>query len=161
MFTLFLFSGLITIAQNKQLKKFETAFDTLDYTTRLAELEKFNVKMLSIQDQAIFEHLSGKTQYLHNSGAGAVEHFVKARELYLKSKNLDKAMELAITIAEQKRFTYYKYEDYKPLLDEAIAYAKKNNKPKLLSSAYLEVGSNLIDSLPYQALKIFETGKKI
>jgi signal transduction histidine kinase len=159
--TLVLFSGLVAIAQNKALKKFESAFDTLDYSTRLAELRKFNVKMLPIKDQALYEHLSGKTHYLYNSGAGAVEHFVKARELYLKAKDLYKAMELAITIAEQKRFTDYKYEDYKPLLDEAIAYAKKNNKPKLLSSAYLEVGSNLLDSLPYQALQVFETGKKI
>lgn len=159
--SLFLFSGVIAIAQNKTLKKFESVFDTLDYKTRLAELRKFNVKTLSVKDQALFEHLSGKTHYLYNSGAGAVEHFVKSRDLYLKVKDLEKAMELAITIAEQKRFTDYKYEDYKPLLDEAIAYAKKNNKPKLLSSAYLEIGSNLIDSLPYQALRVFEIGKKI
>jgi signal transduction histidine kinase len=151
----------VAFAQNKVLKKFESEFDKLDYTTRLAELRKFNTKELSIKDQALFEHLSGKTQYLRNSGVGAVEHFVKSRALYLKANDLDKAMELAITIAEQKRFSDYKYKDYKPLLDEAIDYAKKNNKPKLLSSAYLEVGSNLSDSLPYEAIRVFQTGKKI
>lgn len=158
---LFLFSAAVAYAQNKVLKEFESKFDKLDYTTRLAELRKFNTKELSIKDQALFEHLSGKTQYLRNSGAGAVEHFVKARVLYLKAKDLDKAMELAITIAEQKRFSGYKYRDYKPFLDEAIAYAQKNNKPKLLSSAYLEVGSNLLDSLPYEAIRVYQTGKAI
>lgn len=158
---LFLFSVAVAYAQNKALKEFESKFDKLDHTTRLDELRKFNTKKLSLKDQALFEHLSGKTQYLSNSGAGAAEHFVKARELYLKANDLDKAMELAITIAEQKRYTYYKYKDYKPLLDEAIAYAKKNNKPKLLSSAYLEVGSSLRDSLPYQALRNFQEGKAI
>ncbi|MBP6558124.1 MAG: sensor histidine kinase [Flavobacterium sp.] len=133
----------------------------MDHTTRLDELRKFNTKELSLKDQALFEHLSGKTQYLSNSGAGAVEHFVKARELYLKANDLDKAMELAITIAEQKRYSYYKYTDYKPLLDEAISYAKKNNKFKLLSSAYLEVGSNLKDSLPYEAIRVYQVGKAI
>nr|MBP6557891.1 hypothetical protein [Flavobacterium sp.] len=130
---LFLFSVTVAFAQNKALKEFESKFDKLDYTTRLAELRKFNTKELSVKDQALFEHLSGKTQYLRNSGVGAVEHFVKSRALYLKANDLDKAMELAITIAEQKRFSDYKYKDYKPLLDEAIAYAQKNNKPKLLS----------------------------
>ncbi|MFN3969379.1 ATP-binding protein [Flavobacterium sp.] len=158
---LFFFSALLTCAQNKALKKFEYEFEKLDYPTRLAELQKFKPNELSIIDQALFEHLSGKTQYLSNSGAGAVEHFVKARELYLKANDLDKAMELAITIAEQKRYTYYKYKDYKPLLDEAIAYAKKNNKSKLLSSAYLEVGSNLKDSLPYEAIRVYLEGKAI
>ena len=70
-------------------------------------------------------------------------------------------MELSITIAEQKRFSDYKYKDYKSLLDEAIAYAIKNNKPKLLSSAYLEVGSNLMDSLPLEAIRVFQVGKRI
>jgi signal transduction histidine kinase len=151
----------VAFAQNKALKEFESKFDKLDYTTRLAELRKFNTKELSIKDQALFEHLSGKTEYLRNSGVGAVEHFVKSRALYLKANDLDKAMELAITIAEQKRFSDYKYKDYKPLLDEAIAYAQKNNKPKLLSSAYLEVGSNLKDSLPYEAIRVYQVGKAI
>ncbi|MBF6640050.1 sensor histidine kinase [Flavobacterium sp. J49] len=158
---LFLFSAAVAFAQNKALKEFESKFDKLDYTTRLAELRKFNTKELSIKDQALFEHLSGKTQYLRNSGAGAVEHFVKSRALYLKAHDLYKAMELAITIAEQKRYSGYVYKDYKPLLDEAIAYAKKNNKPKLLSSAYLEVGSNLLDSLPYEAIRVYQIGKAI
>ena len=158
---LFLFSVAVAFAQNKALKEFESKFDKLDHTTRLDELRKFNTKELSLKDQALFEHLSGKTQYLSNSGAGAAEHFVKARELYLKANDLDKAMELAITIAEQKRYTYYKYKDYKPLLDEAIAYAQKNNKPKLLSSAYLEVGGSLRDSLPYEAIRNFQVGKAI
>lgn len=158
---LFLFSVAVAYAQNKALKEFESKFDKLDYTTRLAELRKFKPKELSLKDQALFEHLSGKTQYLRNSGVGAVEHFVKARALYLKANDLDKAMELAITIAEQKRFSDYKFKDYKPLLDEAVAYAQKNNKPKLLSSAYLEVGSNLLDSLPYEAIRVFQIGKTI
>lgn len=158
---LFLFSAAIAFAQNKALKEFESKFDKLDYTTRLGELRKINAKELSLKDQALFEHLSGKTQYLRNSGAGAVEHFVKARALYLKANDLDRAMELAITIAEQKRYSGYVYKDYKSLLDEAIAYAQKNNKPKLLSSAYLEVGSNLLDSLPYEAIRVYQIGKAI
>jgi len=158
---LLFFSTLVLSAQNAALKQFESKFEKLDYPTRLAELRKFKPNELSVKDQALFEHLSGKTQYLYNSGAGAVEHFVMARELYLKANDLDKATELAITIAEQKRFSYYKYADYKELLDEAVAYAKKNNKPKLLSSAYLEVGANLKDSLPYEALRVFQMGKAI
>lgn len=158
---LFFFSTLICTAQNTALKKFESDFEKLDYPTRLSELKKFTPNELSITDQALFEHLSGKTQYLRNSGAGAVEHFVKARELYLKANDLDKATELAITIAEQKRYSYYKYEDYKELLDEAVEYAKIRKKPKLLSSAYLEVGVNIKDSLPQEALRILKMGKAI
>lgn len=152
---------MVSYAQSRALKEFESKFDKLEYTTRLAELRKLNTKEFSIKDQALYEHLSGKTQYLRNSGVGAVEHFVKARALYLKSNDVDKAMELAITIAEQKRFSNYEYKDYKSLLDEAIAYAIKNNKPKLLSSAYLEVGSNLMDSLPLEAIRVFQVGKRI
>lgn len=156
-----IFNAVVSYAQSRALKEFESKFDKLEYTTRLAELRKLYTKEFSIKDQALYEHLSGKTQYLRNSGVGAVEHFVKARALYLQSNDLDKAMELAITIAEQKRFSDYKYEDYKSLLDEAIAYAIKNNKPKLLSSAYLEVGSNLMDSLPLEAIRVFQVGKRI
>lgn len=154
-------NAVVSYAQSRALKEFESKFDKLEYTTRLAELRKLNTKEFSIKDQALYEHLAGKTQYLRNSGVGAVEHFVKARALYLKSNDLDKAMELAITIAEQKRFSDYEYKDYKSLLDEAIAYAIKNNKPKLLSSAYLEVGSNLMDSLPLEAIRVFQLGKRI
>lgn len=160
-FVLFFFSATYSYTQNVALKEFEAKFEKLDYSTRLTELSKFNVQKLSTRDYALYEHLSGKTQYLNNSGAGAVEHFVKSRELYLKVNDLDKATELAITIAEQKRLSFYKYNDYKALLDEAVEYAKRKNKPKLLSLAYLEIGSNLKDSLPYKGLRIYQMGKGI
>jgi signal transduction histidine kinase len=158
---LFFYCTSISVAQNATLKQFESDFEQLDYNTRLAELKKIKLNKLSLKDQALFEHLSGKTYYLNSSGAGAVEHFVKARDLYLKANDYDKATELSITLAEQKRLTNYKYTDYKYLLDEAIVYAQKANKPSLQYKTYKEIGSSLQEIEPLKAIEFHQKGKQI
>lgn len=158
---LFFYGITISVAQNATLKQFESDFGRLNYNTRLSELKKIKLNKLSLKDKALFEHLSGKTYYLNSSGAGAVEHFVKARDLYLKTKDYDKATELSITLAEQKRLTDYKYTDYKYLLDEAIVYAQKANKPSLLCGTYKEIGSSLAETEPLKAIEFHKKGKEI
>jgi signal transduction histidine kinase len=153
---LFLISTVLSVAQNAALKKFESGFDQLDYNTRLTELKKFKPNALSIKDRALFEHLSGKTEYLNSSGVGAVEHFVKAKELYLQAKDFDKVAELLVTLAEQKSLSNYKYADYKPLLDEAIIYAEKSKNPDLLCKTYKEIGKSLRESEPQKAIDYFQ-----
>lgn len=153
---LFLISTVIAVAQNAALKQFESEFDQLDYKTRLTELKKFKPNALSIKDRALFEHLSGKTEYLNSSGVGAVEHFVKAKELYLQAKDFDKVAELLVTLAEQKSLSNYKYADYKPLLDEAIIYAEKSKNPDILCKTYKQIGKSLRDSEPQKAIDYFQ-----
>ncbi|MEK8181002.1 sensor histidine kinase [Flavobacterium buctense] len=153
---LFLFSTLIAIAQNAALKQFDSEFDQLDFNTRMAELKKFKPNELSIKDRALFEHLSGKTQYLNSSGVGAVEHFVKAKELYLQVKDFDKVAELLVTLAEQKSLSDYVYADYKPLLDEAIIYAEKSKNPDLLCKTYKQIGKSIYKLEPQKAINYFQ-----
>ncbi|WP_291129321.1 tetratricopeptide repeat-containing sensor histidine kinase [Flavobacterium sp. UBA7682] len=153
---LFFFSTIITVAQNAALKQFESEFDNLDYKTRLAELKKFKPGELSLKDQALFEHLSGKTQYLNSSGVGAVEHFVKSKELYLQAKDFDKVAELLVTLAEQKSLSDYQYADYKPLLDEAIIYAEKSKNPNLLCKTYKQIGKSIYKLEPQKAIRFFQ-----
>ncbi|NNT72739.1 sensor histidine kinase [Flavobacterium sp. IMCC34852] len=153
---LFLISTVLTVAQNAALKQFESEFDQLDYKTRLTELRKFKPNALSIKDRALFEHLSGKTEYLNSSGVGAVEHFVKAKELYLQAKDFDKVAELLVTLAEQKSLSNYKYADYKPLLDEAIIYAEKSKNPDLLCKTYKQIGKSIYILEPQKAIAYFQ-----
>lgn len=158
---LFFFSTIVAISQNPTLKKLESQFEKLDYKTRITQLEQIHTEELSLKEKALYEHLFGKTHYLNNSGDGAVGHFNKARELYLKVKDYDKATELSITLAEQKRLSGYKYSDYKPLLDEAIVYAEKSKTPSLLCATYLEVGKSLQESEPFKAIEFHQKGKEI
>jgi len=161
LFTLIFFNSFSVFSQDQQLLKLEAEFDKIDYNTRLNQLKGIDVSKLSIQEKALVEHLYGKTYYLYNSGSGAVEHFIKAKNLYLKAKDYDKATELSLTLAEQKRLSEYKYEEYKPLLDEAIKYAEKSNKEDLLCATYLEVGISLQESEPQKAIEFHEKGLKI
>lgn len=153
---LFLISTVIAVAQNAALKQFESEFDQLNYKTRLTKLKKFKPNALSIKDRALFEHLSGKTEYLNSSGVGAVEHFVKAKELYLQAKDFDKVAELLVTLAEQKSLSNYKYADYKPLLDEAIIYAEKSKNPDLLCKTYKQIGKSIYNLEPHKAIGFFQ-----
>ena len=152
---------MTVFSQNEQLLKLEAEFEKMDYETRLKKLKGIDTNKLSIPERALVEHLYGKTYYLYNSGNGAVEHFIKAKNLYLKARDYDKATELSLTIAEQKRLSEYKYEEYKPLLDEAIKYAEKSNKENLLCTTYLEVGINLQESEPQKAIEFHKKGLKI
>lgn len=161
MMVLFFFCTIFAISQNSNLKKLESEFDKIDYKTRLTLLNQIKPTELSLKDKALYEHLLGRTHYLHNSGDGAVVHFNKARELYLKAKDYDKVTELSLTLAEQKRLSEYKYSDYKPLLDEAIAYAEKGKNPSLLCATYLEVGKSLQESEPFKAIEFHQKGKEI
>ncbi|WP_333876793.1 ATP-binding protein [Flavobacterium sp.] len=160
-FSLIVLSETTSYAQNKELKKFESDFDNLNYNTRIEVLNRINQKELSLSEKALFEHLYGKTHYLNSSGAGAVEHFVKSREIYLQIGDYDKATELSLTLAEQKRLSGYKYEDYKPLLDEAITYAEKTKNPKLLCATYKEIGVSISEIEPFKAIQFYQKGNKI
>ncbi len=161
LFTLIFFNSLTVFTQNEQLLKLEAEFEKIDYKTRLSKLESIDLNNLSIREKALVEHLYGKTYYLYNSGNGAVEHFIKAKNLYIKAKDYDKATELSLTLAEQKRLSKYKYEEYKPLLDEAISYAEKSNKEDLLCATYLEVGISLQKAEPQKAIEFHKKGLKI
>ena len=97
--TLIFFNSLTVFSQNEQLLKLEAEFEKMDYETRLNKLKSINFNQLSVREKALFEHLYGKTYYLYNSGNGAVEHFIKARNLYIKIKDYDKVTELSLTIA--------------------------------------------------------------
>ena len=155
------FNSLTVFTQNEQILKLEAEFEKIDYKTRLSKLESIDINNLSIREKALVEHLYGKTYYLYNSGNGAVEHFIKAKNLYIKAKDYDKATELSLTLAEQKRLSKYKYEEYKPLLDEAISYAEKSNKEDLLCATYLEVGISLQKAEPQKAIEFHKKGLKI
>jgi len=159
--TLIFFNSLTVFSQDEQLLKLEAEFEKIDYKTRLNKLKSIDLNKLSVREKALVEHLYGKTYYLYNSGNGAVEHFIKAKNLYIKAKDYDKVTELSLTLAEQKRLSEYKYEEYKPLLDEAIRYAEKSNKDDLLCATYLEVGISLQKAEPQKAIEFHEKGLKI
>lgn len=132
---------MAALAQNPTLKKFEKDFDNLDFTTRIAELQKLNPKTLSAYDCGNYYHLYAKTFYLENKLDKALTYFIKAREKFDANQNDDKANEISITLAEIKHNLEYPFKDYKYLLEDAIDYAKKTNNIKLLCSAYKQTGN--------------------
>ena len=119
-----------SLAQNPGLEKFKNTFEKLDFNTRITTLKKLTPGALSNSDKATYYQLYGQTFYLENQGDQAIAYFMKAIELYKKADDLTKATELGLTIAEIKRLSQYKYEDYRYLLDDAVLHAKKTNNTK-------------------------------
>ncbi|WP_293872279.1 sensor histidine kinase [Flavobacterium sp.] len=149
-----------SLALNPNLEKFKNSFEKLDFNTRITILKKVTLNTLSDSDKATYYQLYGQTFYLENKGDQAIAYFMKAMELYKKETNYTKATELGLTIAEIKRLSDYKYEDFHYLLDDAVVYAKKTNNTKLLCSIYKEIASNFIKTNPKKAIAYFILAKE-
>jgi tetratricopeptide (TPR) repeat protein len=137
--TTVLFFGItvVSFAQNRQLKQFDTAFESLDFNDRITELKKINPETLSANDKGNYYRLYAQTFYYNGKSDQALRYFMKSIEVYQKSGNLEKANEIKITVVEIKSLSdYYSYKDYQSLLEEVIAYAKKTNNTKLLRDTF-------------------------
>lgn len=152
----FFFITVFAVAQNKSLKNVETRFDDLDFSTRIDKLQKISTAQLSEEDKALYNYLLGHTYYENSNGAKALGYFMKSHDLYKKENNYDKVIELNLVVAEIKRLTDYKYEDYKYLIDEAIAYAIKKNNIPLLCTTYKEIGNSIIATNPLKAVEYYK-----
>ncbi|MEO5775269.1 MAG: sensor histidine kinase [Flavobacterium sp.] len=152
----FLFITVLAMAQNKSLKSIETNFEDLDFKDRITGLQKINPNQLSNDDKALFYYLYGQSYYANSNGAKALSYFMKAKEAYKLQNDYDKVIEMNLIIVEIKGLTDYKYEDYKPLIDEAIDYATKTNNIPLLCKTYKEIGNNLFDSEPSKAINYYQ-----
>ena len=156
----FFCTTVFSLAQNPNLEKFKNTFEKLDFNTRITTLKKLTFSALSYSDKATYYQLYGQTFYLENQGDQAIAYFMKAIELYKKADDLTKATELGLTIAEIKRLSQYKYEDYRYLLDDAVLHAKKTNNTKLLCATYKEIASNFIATNPKKAIAYFIMAKE-
>jgi tetratricopeptide (TPR) repeat protein len=150
------FITVFAIAQNKSLKSVESSFDDLDFNERIAGLKKIKLDQLSTNDQALHYYLYGQTYYENSNGAMGLSCFMKSRELYKTQNSYDKVIEINLLIVEMKRLTDYKYDDYKYLIDEAVAYAIKRKNIPLLCATYKEIGTSLIDTDPLKAIEYYQ-----
>ncbi|MES2410952.1 MAG: sensor histidine kinase [Bacteroidota bacterium] len=153
---IFLFITVFAMGQNKSLKSVETNFEDLDFNERMAGLQQVNPNQLSNDDKALFNYLYGQTYYTNSNGGKALPYFMKAKDIYKAQKNYDKVIDINLIIVEMKGLTDYKYEDYKPLIDEAIDYATKRNNIPILCKTYKEIGNNLFDSDPLKAINYYK-----
>ncbi len=152
----FLFITVFAIGQNKSLKSFETNFEDLDFKERMTDLQKIKPKQLSNDDKALFFYLYGQTYYTNSNGAKALPYFMKAKDIYKAQKNYDKVIDINLIIVEIKGLTDYKYEDYKPLIDEAVDYSTKRNNIPILCKTYKEIGNNLFNPDPLKAINYYQ-----
>ncbi len=153
-----LFITVFAMAQNKNLRSFETNFKKLDFNDRMIGLQLIKPEQLSIEDKALLYYLYGQTYYENSNGALGLSYFLKANEIYKAQKNYDKVININLIIAEIKRIAGYKYIDYKYLTDEAVDYAIKGNNIPLMCKTYKEIGNNLFysDSDPYKAIDYYK-----
>jgi|LakMenEpi03Aug12_release.lakeMendotaPanAssembly.Ray.scaffolds.fasta_scaffold02379_21 signal transduction histidine kinase len=165
--TTVLFFGIavVSFAQNRQLKQFDTAFESLDFNDRITALKKINPEALSANDKGNYYRLYAQTFYYNSKGDQALRYFMKSIEVYQKSGNLEKANEIKITVVEIKSLSdYYAYKDYQSLLEEVIAYAKKTNNTKLLRDTFKLKANCIIKedtkkAINYYQLAIIENKK--
>jgi signal transduction histidine kinase len=165
--TTVLFFGIavVSFAQNRQLKQFDTAFESLDFNDRITELKKINPETLSANDKGNYYRLYAQTFYYNGKSDQALRYFMKSIEVYQKSGNLEKANEIKITVVEIKSLSdYYAYKDYQSLLEEVIAYAKKTNNTKLLRDTFKLKANCIIKedtkkAINYYQLAIIENKK--
>ena len=164
--TTVLFFGItvVSLAQNRQLKQFDTVFESLDFNNRIATLKNINPETLSANDKGNYYRLYAQTFYYNGKGDQALHYFMKAIEVYQNSGNLEKANEIKITVAEIKSLSGYAYKDYQSLLEEVIAYAKKTNNTKLLRDTFKLTANCIIKedtkkAINYYQLAIIENKK--
>lgn len=165
--TTVLFFGVtvVSFAQNRQLKQFDTAFESLDFNDRITALKKINPETLSANDKGNYYRLYAQTFYYNGKSDQALRYFMKSIEVYQNSGNLEKANEIKITVVEIKSLSdYYAYKDYQSLLEEVIAYAKKTNNTKLLRDTFKLKANCIIKedtkkAINYYQLAIIENKK--
>jgi signal transduction histidine kinase len=108
----------------------QRTYDNGDPHSVIQAFEKINLNALEACKRPAYQLIAGHAYNAQNEDSKAFKLFLAAKEGFKKCGDIDKAMEINLTLAYKSQFT-----DENPYLEEYVAYAEKSKRPELMYRA--------------------------
>ena len=125
-------------------------------TSRALEiLQKIDSTSLAKSKKAEYYFLLANARELNNQSDKSFTNWLLARKQYRELDSLHKVALINLQIAQSLSSLQDSSLNPQPFMDEYLEYAKDQNEPALLASAYMQLGAIFINSEPEKTIGYF------
>lgn len=118
-------------------------------------LQKIDSASLAKSKKAKYYFLLANARELNNQSDKSFTNWLLARKQYRELDSLDKVAIINLQIAQSLSSLQDSSLKPQPFMDEYLEYAKDQNEPALLASAYMQLGAIFINSEPEKTIGYF------
>ncbi len=143
-------------SQQKQLQEIDGLFRENKINEGLAILKEIDTSSLGRADLAEYYYLLGEGENKNNQSDGSFKYWLIAREKFRAIDSMGKVAHINLQIAQSLNSLQTPQLNLQPFMDEYLTYAREQNSPQLLSSAYMQLGKIFISSDTELTLNYFK-----
>lgn len=136
--------SVLCFGQQKQLQETEDLLRENKIAEGLAVLNEVDSTSLNEADLAEYYYLLGEAENKSNQTDESFKYWLIAREKYRSMDSLEKVAHINLQIVQLFNALRKPQLKYQPFMEEYLNYAKAQNSPQLLSSAYMQLGKIFI-----------------
>lgn len=148
--------SVFCFAQQKQLQEIDSLFKENKIHEGLVILKKIDTASLSRAELAEYYYLLGESENKNNKSDGSFKYWLIAREKFKAIDSMDKVAQINLQIVQTLNSLQTPQLNLQPFMDEYLTYAREQNSPRLLSSAYMQLGKIFISSDTELTLNYFK-----